>query len=127
MQEAPKLCLSINPRLIVLSPVDLVVLSEFFAQPSGVVFNYERKMAIKTRLRDESAAASPPTLEEPTNIVSKNLAKLDISIVFKSPRIIIPCQKPSSDNCSRCVLVIDMASIALNSRCFFVCVLRLIS
>jgi hypothetical protein len=116
VQEAPKLCLSINPRLVVLSPVDLVVLSEFFAQPSSVVFNYERKMAIKTRLREGTAAASPPTLEEPANIVSKNLVKLDVSIKFKSPRIIIPCKIPSSGNSSRCVLVIDMASLTLNSR-----------
>lgn len=116
MQELPKLCLSINPRLIVLSPVDLVILSEFFAQPPSVVFNYERKMAIKSRLRNETAAASPPTLEEPTNVVSKNLAKLDISIKFKSPRIIIPCTNPSLENSSRCVLVIDMESITLNSR-----------
>jgi hypothetical protein len=116
IQESPKLFLSINPRLIVLTPIDLVALSEFFAQPSSVVFNYERKMAIKSRLREGTAAASPPTLEEPTNVVSKNLAKLDISIKLKSPRILIPCQKSTMENISRCVLVIDMASLTINSR-----------
>ncbi len=118
LQEAPKLYLSINPRLIVLSPVDLVVLSEFFGQPLSVVFNYERKMAIKSSQR-----TSPPTLEEPTNIVSKNLAKLDVSIKLKAPRIIIPCKNPSLENSSWCVLVIDMASITLNSRYFLFFVL----
>jgi hypothetical protein len=49
VQVAPKLSLTINPRLIVLSPVDLVVLSELFAQPSNVVFNYERKLALKIK------------------------------------------------------------------------------
>ena len=116
VQEAPKLSLTINPRLIVLSPVDLVVLSEFFAQPSNVVFNYERKMALKTRLREGSDAASPPTLEEPANVVSKNLVKLDMSIKLKSPRIIIPCQTPSIDRSSCCALVVDMASLTLISR-----------
>jgi hypothetical protein len=44
------------------------------------------------------------------------LAKLDVSIKLKSPRILIPCQKSTMENISRCVLVIDMESLTINSR-----------